>query len=470
MSNLSVVKTENIAQSGSHRRYVRQFLSDGTTRMAVFNEDVKENEAFFAFTAFFREKGIPVPEILEISDDRKQYLLEDLGDELLFTLLQKTRQGSDFPTTLIPYYQRVLQYLPKIQLCGKQGFDFSKCYPVAAFDRRSMQWDLNYFKYYFLKLAYIPFDEQKLEDDFQKLCDYLMEVDQDYFLYRDFQSRNIMLHQDEIYFIDYQGGRKGALQYDVASLLYQAKAALPESLRDTLLEYYLDELEKWQPVDRAEFKQHYYGYVLIRLLQVLGAYGYRGYYEKKQHFLQSIPPAVENIRHLMGAGRISIALPELSGALQAIAAVDWQARLGLGSQEAADGLTVVVSSFSYKKGIPADDSSNGGGFVFDCRALPNPGREAAYRSFTGCDACVVEYLEKHAVVEDFKSHVRAIVDVSVQNYLERNFNHLCVSFGCTGGQHRSVYFAHQLADYLRKKYPMIKVVERHTEQPHLLFP
>lgn len=461
-SQSEVYKTEAIAQSGSHRVYTRLFLADGTSLMGAFNDDIKENEAFFSFTDFFLKEKINVPKILKVSDNRLCYLLEDLGDELLFSFLNKRKKElgtTTTPSDAYEYFKEALRQLVRLQLCGHKGFDFSKCYPCDEFGRQAMQWDLNYFKYFFLKLTYIPFDEQALERDFQTLINYLLEAEHDYFMFRDFQSRNIMIHDDQLYFIDYQGGRKGALQYDVSSLLFQAKAGLSTKEREDLLDFYLDELSHYQEVDKKAFQQHYYGYVLIRVLQTLGAYGYRGYYERKSHFLQSIPPAVGNIRYLLDSDKIALTLPELSSVLRAIAARDWR------PVESTDGrLTVVVNSFSYKKGIPTDESSNGGGFVFDCRALPNPGREPQYKHSTGKDRDVIEYLEKYPEVADFKQHLFAIVDMSVDNYLERHFTHLCVNCGCTGGQHRSVYFAQSIADHLREKYPEVNVVLHHREQ------
>ncbi len=457
-----VERTETIAQSGSHRVYTRIFLHDGTTLMGAYNDDVKENEAFFSFTRYFLSQKINVPDLLAVSEDRTTYLLSDLGDETLFTYLQRRRKECDgeLPADVIDYFKMALRGLVRMQLCGQRDFDFSPCYPRDAFDAQSMQWDLNYFKYFFLKLAYVPFDEQLLEDDFQKLIRYLSAADSHFFLFRDFQSRNIMIHHNETYFIDYQGGRKGALSYDVASLLFQARAGLSASLRCDLLEYYLDELQKVYPVNRDEFKGQYYGFVLIRALQVLGAYGYRGYFEKKSHFLQSIPPAVENLRYILDHQLIPINIPHLEQVMRHITSRHW------GAMEFSDGkLTVVVSSFSYKKGIPEDESSNGGGFVFDCRALPNPGREPRYKNSTGRDADVMEYLEKYEVVSQFKEHVFSIVKISIDNYLERHFSHLCLNFGCTGGQHRSVYFAQQTAQRIQREYPEVNVVIRHREHP-----
>jgi len=321
-----------------------------------------------------------------------------------------------------------------------------------------MMWDLNYFKYYFLKLAKVSFDEQKLEDDFQALVEFLTGADADYFMYRDFQSRNIMLVNDEPWFIDYQGGRKGPLQYDIASLLYDGKASVPEPVREMLLEYYLDVLEKHILVDRQLFLGYYNGFVLIRILQALGAYGFRGYYENKPHFLKSIPYAIANLEYLFQNKPIDVQLPMLRKVLDDIIAnPSFRSFKPLSKY-----LTIRISSFSYKTGIPLDDIGNGGGFVFDCRALPNPGRFEEYRPFTGNDPEVIHYLEKEPVVEEFLNHTCSLVDQSIRTYIDRGFSSLIVSFGCTGGKHRSVYCANQLVRYIRSKF-VVNVEVNHTE-------
>jgi hypothetical protein len=322
-----------------------------------------------------------------------------------------------------------------------------------------MMWDLNYFKYYFLKLAKIPFDEQALEDDFQAFSDYLLAVDNNAFLYRDFQSRNVMLKDDKVYFIDYQGGRKGALQYDLASLLYDAKANIPEAEREELLEFYLDELVQYKQVDRDKFKALFGGYVLIRIMQSMGAYGFRGFYEKKEHFLKSIPFALKNLETLLERNTIQAKLPELFKVLKAVTESVFLKTISPSN----DRLTVRVSSFSYKKGIPHDPSGNGGGFVFDCRAIHNPGRYAEYKHLTGKDPQVQKFLEEKSTIASFMESVISLVSQSVEVYSSRGFSHLCVSFGCTGGQHRSVYAAEKLAEYLRNNYP-VTVVLQHVEQ------
>jgi hypothetical protein len=385
-------------------------------------------------------------------------LLSDLGDTTLYAWLQQEREDVLLGEKVKKYYRKVIEQLPKWQLSAQQQMDFSICYPRFAFDRQSIQWDLNYFKYYFLKLAAIPFDEQLLENDFQVFTDWLLEADDHYFLCRDFQSRNIMIHQNEVYFIDYQGGRKGPLQYDIASLLYDAKAAITPLEREELLQYYLTQLSQYQEIDREKFIYYFDGFVLVRILQALGTYGFRGYYEKKVHFLQSIPYAIENMNYLLQKESLPIAIPYLCLVLQQLTKSDFVHHY----QEAPNKLTVTVTSFSYKKGIPTDFSPNDGGFVFDCRALPNPGREAAMSSYTGKDALVIDWIEQHSEFEDFKQHAWGLISTSVRNYTARKFTHLMVNFGCTGGQHRSVYCAEQIANLLRLQFLDIVIILHHT--------
>lgn len=448
-----------LAQSGSHRRYYRFTFEEGNTLIGTYNEDVTENKAFFEYTRFFAAQQLNVPALLAVHEDQKHYLLNDLGTQTLYDKLCETKKENGDFQKVMDYYKKVVAALPKFQLTAKKGLDMSVAYPRAAFDRQSMQWDLNYFKYYYLKMVYVPFNEQLLEDDFQRFMDYLLSIDDDYFLYRDFQSRNIMVNQDDVWFIDYQGGRKGALQYDIASLLYDAKADLSPEIRQELLECYMDNLAQYIPIDRKRFTADFNAFALIRIMQAMGAYGYRGYFEKKAHFLQSVPYAIRNMRYLLQHNALPANLPELRHVLQTV--VDSYVEP---VKEESDILTVTVQSFSYKKGIPEDNSGNGGGFVFDCRALPNPGREKRYATFTGKDDCVIEYLQQYKEVETFVNHVCALVDMSVDNYLERRFTHLTVNFGCTGGQHRSVYFAEQTAAHLREKYPQIAVELRHTNE------
>jgi aminoglycoside/choline kinase family phosphotransferase len=449
---------EQLPASGSYREYARM-KSASHQLVGAYNQDIKENQAFLEFSAHFRNKNIPVPHIYAVNNNMDCYLQEDLGNTTLFDFISKTREEEGFSSKIVDEYKKVLRELPRIQLVAGKDIDYSVCYPREAFDKQSMMWDLNYFKYYFLKLAKIPFDEQALEDDFQVFSDYLLAVDNNAFLYRDFQSRNIMLKDGKVYFIDYQGGRKGALQYDLASLLYDAKANIPEAEREELLEFYLDELNQYKQVDRAKFKSLFGGYVLIRIMQAMGAYGFRGFYEKKEHFLKSIPFALKNLETLLAKNTIQAKLPELFKVLKAVTESVFLKTISPSN----DRLTVRISSFSYKKGIPHDPSGNGGGFVFDCRAIHNPGRYAEYKHLTGKDPQVQEFLEEKSTIASFMASVISLVSQSVEVYSSRGFSHLCVSFGCTGGQHRSVYAAEKLAEYLRNNYP-VTVVLQHIEQ------
>ncbi|WP_235934094.1 RapZ C-terminal domain-containing protein [Sunxiuqinia indica] len=449
---------EVLPQSGSYREYCR-IKSANHQAIGSWNQDVKENTAFLEFSDHFFKQGISVPEIYTVNKEKTCYIQEDLGNLTLFDYLSRTRELEGFSEKIVNVYQKVLIELPKLQIKAGKGINYNVCYPRAAFDKQSMMWDLNYFKYYFLKLAKIPFDEQALEDDFQKFSDYLLAAESDFFMFRDFQSRNIMLRDGKVAFIDYQGGRKGALQYDLASLLYDAKADIPQPVRNDLLEFYLDELEKYNPKDRDEFKAYFTGYVLIRIMQAMGAYGFRGFYEKKEHFLKSIPFALENLSYLLKNNNIPIELPELYGVLEAVSDSIFLKKVG----EKNGTLTVTVSSFSYKKGLPQDTSGNGGGYIFDCRAIHNPGRYEEYKQLTGKDQPVIDFLEEKSDVKEFLSHVYGLVDQSVQTYLSRGFTHLSVNFGCTGGQHRSVYAAEQLAAHLKEKYK-VNILLSHREQ------
>lgn len=447
-----------MAANGSNRRYWR--MKGGAHQcIAACNEDVRENEAFYYYSQALREKGIRVPEVYLVSKDRRCYLQQDLGDTTLYShLYDKRRLGGGFDAEMLSLFKQVLDDLAHMQVAGRD-FDFSKSYPRSSFDDQSLQWDLNYFKYYFLKLRYVPFDEELLERDFQTLKKYLLSTDCQYFLYRDFQSRNIMLCDGQPYYIDFQGGRRGAAQYDVASLLYSAKSDLPEVIRQELLEYYIGRLSLLTKVDKEEFKQHFYAYVLIRIMQAMGAYGYRGYFERKEYFINSIPLAINNLKTITGSQRLPIEIPHLRQVWKAIVDSE-EAKSAIPTPS---GLVVTVSSFSYKKGLPQDNSGNGGGYIFDCRALPNPGRYPEYRSYTGKDKPVIDFLQGDEAVEAFLEGAKQLVGPSIKKYLERNFTSLTVSFGCTGGQHRSVYCAERLAKWIFDNFDC-QVVINHREQ------
>lgn len=455
----NVDKAEKLPQSGSHRKYYRLYGGNRTV-IGTYNNDVRENKAFLIFSAQFKKNGLPVPEIYAENIRKNIYLQEDLGDTTLYDFLTKERTGSVLvPVSVKKMYEKVMRILPRFQVQAAEELDFSVAYPRAAFDKQSMFWDLNYFKYHFLKFTDIPFFEQDLENDFHTLTNYLLQTDCRYFLYRDFQSRNIMIHKNQPYFIDYQGGRKGALQYDVASLLYDAKAAISEKIREELISIYLEALEEYIPgIDETQFKPYFQGYALIRIMQAMGAYGYRGLFEKKQHFIQSIPPALDNLLLLLDDWQIPAEIPHLKTVLEQIAHSE-----SLRSK-AKQVLTVTIYSFSYKKGLPTDTSGNGGGFIFDCRHVHNPGRYAEYQQFTGKDQKVIQFLEKEAEMQDFLQNVTAIISASVSKYLERSFTHLMVSFGCTGGQHRSVYAAERLKTFLETQFAgQLKIRITHRE-------
>ncbi len=444
---------------GSDRKLFRLKGRDGRTAIGVENGDLDENAAFTGFARHFRAAGLPVPEIYAEDSAAGVYLEEDLGDTTLFELLQKERGSSgDIPATVAAVYKQSVRLLARMQIEAGKGLDYGLCHPHGAFDRRSMRWDLNYFKYYFLKLAHVPFHEQRLENDFDALCDFLLKAPADFFLYRDFQSRNIMVRGGQPWFIDFQGGRHGALPYDLASLLLDAKADLPFDFRDRLKAQYLEAAAALTPVDRDRFEEFYRGFSLIRILQAMGAYGYRGFFERKAHFLQSVPYAIRNLERLLAEGALPVALPALTEALQRIVATTRLREVA----PLAPRLTVRIESFSYRRGYPADTTGNGGGFVFDCRALPNPGREPGFLDLTGRDPVVIAWLEQHSEPGQFVAQVRSLLEPTLEAYQRRHFTHLTVAFGCTGGQHRSVYCAETLARGLRT-HPGIAVEIHHGE-------
>ena len=445
-------------QLGGSGRAIVRLAGEGISAIGVMYPVREENIAFLEFSKHFYRHGLPVPEIYTEDLNQGAYLEEDLGDTTLFDHLGSNRTDGLIAPGVIEAYRKVVATLPRFQVEAGRDLNYKVCYPRASFDRQSISWDLNYFKYYFLRLAGVLFNEQALEQDFSRLTKFLLGANHDYFLYRDFQSRNVMLRDGQPFFLDYQGGRKGALQYDIASLLYDGKADLPPELRQELLDYYLDCLSGHIKLDRGAFMEHYYAYVYVRIMQALGAYGFRGFYERKPHFLRSVPYALKNLRWLAHQVKLPIALPELLEAFHSLLASEKLQRLA----SSAQALTVRIFSFSFHSEAPVDNSGNGGGFVFDGRCLPNPGREEQFRALTGRDAPVIDYLNRQNSVHQFLAGVLSLVDGSVRAYQERGFKSLMVSFGCTGGQHRSVYLAEQLADHLRGSSG-VDVVVRHIE-------
>jgi len=449
-------------QLGGSGRNIIRLASEKLSAIGILYDVREENVAFLEFSRHFRRHGLPVPEIYAEDLSHGAYLEEDLGDTTLFEFLSNNRAGENIAPQVVESYRQVVAVLPRFQIEAGRDLNYRVCYPRASFDRQSVAWDLNYFKYYFLRLAGIPFNEQALEDDFGRLTKFLLSAGRDYFLYRDFQSRNVMLRNGHPFFLDYQGGRKGALQYDVASLLYDAKADLPPELRQQLLDHYIDKLADFIMLERQVFMQHYYAYVYVRIMQALGAYGFRGFYERKAHFLQSVPYALRNLRWLLHHVELPIALPTLMDAFRSMLASE--KLQGLASE--AENLTVRVFSFSFHRGLPKDETGHGGGFVFDGRSIPNPGREERFKTLTGKDAPVIDYLNQQESVHQFLASVMSLVDASVGNYQRRGFKSLMVSFGCTGGQHRSVYLAEQLAKHLRGSNG-VEVAVRHLELENL---
>jgi len=446
---------------GSGRRIIR--LSNGSqSAIGILYGVREENAAFLSFSRHFWRHGLPVPEIYGEALDHGAYLEEDLGDLTLFDFLSRNRTGDAIAEPVIHVYRKVVAELPRFQIEAGRDLDYSVCYPRGSFDRQSINWDLNYFKYYFLRLAGIPFNEQALEDDFGKLTDFLLQAPNDYFLYRDFQSRNVMLPEGRPYFVDYQGGRKGALQYDIASLLFDAKADLPPELRQQLLDAYLGALASHIALDRDAFLHYYYAFVYVRIMQALGAYGFRGFYERKPHFLQSVPYALKNLRWLLHNVELPIHLPTLLGSFQSMLASERLKNLAPQNQPETQNLVLRVFSFSFHRELPRDESGNGGGFVFDARSLPNPGREEEFKELTGKDQPVIEYLRQDVSAREFLGNAEKLVDASIASYQQRGFKNLMVSFGCTGGQHRSVYLAENLAKHLQGR-PGVDVVVRHLE-------
>lgn len=448
-----------LSGAGSNRRYVR-LIGSGRTLIGSVGTDARENDAFITLAAHFHEKGINVPEVFAVSSDHMKYIQEDLGDELLADKIAAAHKsgGIEKGSTLEDLLCRVMAMLPEIQFKGARGLDFSICYPQPSFDRRMVMFDLNYFKYCFLKPSGVEFDEVMLQDDFEKFADDLLKEESGTFMYRDFNARNVMVKDGEPWFIDFQGGRRGPVYYDVASFVWQARARYPQWLKEKMVESYLGALVAYMDVDRAEFDGKLRLFRLLRSLQVLGAYGFRGLVENKAQFITSIPQAISDLGNLL-AELPCDAYPYMHEVLLEMTSLP---RFAV--QEDPGCLEVKICSFSFKKGIPQDISGNGGGYVFDCRSIHNPGRYEPYKKLTGRDEPVIRFLEDDGEILTFLDHVYGIVDPHVETYSRRGFTSLMVSFGCTGGQHRSVYCAEHLARHLAEKYPEIRVKLCHREQ------
>lgn len=460
-TNEAAERIEKLPQSGSDRIYFRIYASNNTTLIATYNLNVKENGTFIYFSKHFKAKGLPVPTVFCVNDAQTIYIQEDLGTDSLLNKLEQHGHES----YAYGLFEKSLKALASIQIKGDDGLDYSQCLTAKEFGKQAILSDLLYFKYYFLDTLQLPYDKQAMLDDFEALSTYLTKTENKYFMFRDFQSRNILVEKDDVYFIDFQGGMKGALQYDVASLLWQAKAQLSEDWKDRLLNYYMDEVDSLldRQMDRTTFVSQYNGYVLIRLLQVLGAYGFRGLFERKAHFLSSIPLALQNLKFFIEHKRVGIITPEFDRMLKLIGSDEIIERFTTVQANAETPLHITINSFSYKKGIPKDDTENGGGYVFDMRGILNPGRFDEYKQLSGQDKPVQDFLEQRTKMNTFLNSVWDLVDITVEDYIKRGFSSLMINFGCTGGQHRSVYAAEQTARHLRNKFK-VPVTLTHTNK------
>ena len=456
---------DKLPQSGSDRVYFRVQSSEENV-IVTRNNNIAENKTFINFSRTFKKTGAPVPEIFAVNDAGTIYLQEDFGDDSLLTKLEQ--QG--YNEYVFDLYKKSLKALAHLQIAADESLNYDHCITSKEFGKQAILSDLLYFKYYFLDTLKIPYDKEKLINDFDALANYLAYADHKYFMFRDFQSRNIMVKNDEVFFIDYQGGMKGALQYDVASLLWQAKADLSDDWKNKLLYYYIDCIDTIlkKPVDRIRFESQYNGYVLIRLLQVLGAYGFRGLFERKAHFLTSIPLALQNLKWFSHNKKFGINLSELERLLELVVNDTVIARFEHIRANSKTTLVVRINSFSYlKTGYPIDETKNGGGFVFDCRGILNPGRIEEFKTLSGQDKTVKDYIEQQTKMPEFLNNIYNIIDITVEDYIKRGFENLSINFGCTGGQHRSVYAADALARHLKNKFG-VKVELNHNNMGNWL--
>ena len=460
-SKAEIMAIDKLPQAGSERHYYRIHTADKNF-IATYGANIKENESFIYFSAHFKKKGLATPQILCINAEKNIYIQDDFGDVSLLNVLEEKGQVE----SVYNLFKESLHQLALLQVKGHEGLDYKKCLTNTSFGKQAIMADLLYFKYYFLDALRRPYDKQKLLDDFEALGNYLSHTEYKYFMFRDFQSRNIMVMPDgSVHFIDYQGGMKGAPQYDVASLLWQAKANLPDEWKQHLLEDYINSFEEivGDAVDREVFRSQYNGYVLIRLLQVLGAYGFRGLFERKAHFLTSIPLALQNLKWFIVNQNVGISVPEFKKVLEVCISEEVIQEFTPVQASPETPLVVTINSFSYKKGIPADISDNGGGYVFDMRGILNPGRIEEYKTQSGLDKSVMDFIEQQTEMPVFLNGVYSIIDISVSDYIKRGFKSLMINFGCTGGQHRSVYAAEAIARHLRNKFK-VKIVLNHTNK------
>ncbi|UKK51649.1 phosphotransferase [Prevotella sp. E13-17] len=482
--------TQQLPVAGSNRIYYRMTDGEGESVVGCIGTSRDENHAFIYLARHFSKRQLPVPQVLAVSEDELRYLQTDLGTVSLFDAIRGGREaGGRYTLKEQELLKATIRELPNVQFRGARELDFSNCYPQPEFNIEGVLFDLNYFKYCFLKATELDFHELKLEADFRLLAKDLTAERCDSFLYRDFQARNVMLTDGKPFFIDFQGGRRGPFYYDLASFLWQASARYPDKLRAELLDDYYEAAQQFIEMPKRDiFASRLQLFVFFRTLQVLGAYGFRGYFERKQHFIDSIPPAIQNLRELLQTADFQY--PYLISLLRKLTELPRFQRIevtaarsdgykttdnnpykahpkdGPATFSKYDGkgpLVVKVFSFSYRKGIPEDESGNGGGYVFDCRSTHNPGRYEPYKQLTGLDEPVIRFLEDDGEILTFLESVYKLADAHVERYIQRGFTSLMFSFGCTGGQHRSVYSAQHLAEHIHQKFG-VEVRICHREQ------
>lgn len=461
--------TTLITGSGSPRQYYRMTDKNHSV-IGTIGTSQEENRAFIGLTNHFKSKGLSVPHILGVSQDGMAYIQSDLGSTSLYDAISQGRDSGHYTAGEQTMLHKAMAMLPRFQILGARDLDTSLCYPTPTMDSMSIMFDLNYFKYCFLKLqSNIEFNEIELQHDMERLCADIADlasaaIKEPTLMLRDFQARNIMINEDGgLALIDYQGCRLGPAEYDIASFLWQASAHYDTALRNKLIDTYIQAASELRPTDEVALRRRLRLMVFFRLLQVLGAYGYRGLHQRKTHFLNSIPPALNSLRDILATG-IAEPYPYLNRLLQEVTSQE-ESNVQSSILNVQCCLTVTIYSFSYKRGIPDDPSGNGGGYVFDCRSTHNPGRYEQYKSMTGLDQPVIQFLEEDGEILSFLSHIYPLAEHHVERYIQRGFTHLMFSFGCTGGQHRSVYCAQHLADHLHHHYPQINIKLIHREQP-----
>ena len=451
-------KVEAITKAGSNRSYYRFYDKNGETVLGVYSNNIPETKTFLYYSVIFSNLNLNTPQIYHVSEDTLTYFIEDFGDDLLLKVVESEyKQYGKFTDRLDDLYHKSINALVKLQIAAGKAIDFSLAYSISEFNSQSILFDLNYFKYYFLNRLDIPYDEKLLQDDFDALASHLAENGTKAFMFRDFQARNILVKDEQVYFIDYQGGRKGAIQYDMASLLWQAKAKIPNDKKLELLKFYINEVAKNSEIDKTVFEREFWFYLYVRILQTLGAYGNRGLIEKKRHFIESIPFAIDNLKELHETHPILGEYKELDRVISEVVKCKQKFEYVKYNE-----LTINVMSFGYKNGLPEDKTENGGGFIFDCRGNHNPGRYEEYKKITGLDQPVIDFFKQHGDIDVFIENIKAVISPTIENYISRGFTSLMICFGCTGGQHRSVYSAENIAKYIHEKYG-VKVILKHRE-------